>query len=309
MQGILSTQREADRQALERDAIRSRGGVLSDTPSLGLTGSLMQDPADRARQERQVWEATVNMMPIAGIMAGVGSKTANMLKLKQAQELAEQGAKREKIWNETGWFKDVDGQWKYEIDDSGAREFASGGQHLPGYEGNLSDVLHHQHGYTAYPDTNKITFESVFGDGGGYIPYVDHMQRGMSSKTPNISKTLHELQHAIQHREKFAQGGNPSGPYPSGERAKLIERKINEISKHPANQGDSYDAIKGHAEKFVDSEYGRMEGYRRLAGEAEARNVQTRMDFTPAERMAKPPWTTLDVPEDELLVRGVLGGK
>lgn len=102
MQGILAIQREADRQALERDAIRSRGGVLSDTPSLGLTGSLMQDPADRARQERAVWEGTVNMMPIAGIMAGVNSKTANLLKLKQAQEMAEQSAKREKIWNDTG---------------------------------------------------------------------------------------------------------------------------------------------------------------------------------------------------------------
>ena len=50
------------------------------------------------------------------------------------------------------------------------------------------------------------------------------------------------------------------------------------------------------------------EAYRLLAGEAEARNVQTRMDFTPAERAAKPPWTTLDVPEDELIVRKKYGG-
>ena len=40
-----------------------------------------------------------------------------------------------------------------------------------------------------------------------------------------------------------------------------------------------------------------MDLYKRLAGEAEARNVQTRMGFNPAERMAKPPWTTLDVLE------------
>jgi hypothetical protein len=48
-------------------------------------------------------------------------------------------------------------------------------------------------------------------------------------------------------------------------------------------------------------------GYRNLAGEAEARNVQTRMDFSPQQRRATPPWETLDVPENELMVRGVLG--
>ncbi len=43
--------------------------------------------------------------------------------------------------------------------------------------------------------------------------------------------------------------------------------------------------------------------YQRLAGEAEARNVQTRMNMTPEERRAKPPWETLDVPESELIYR------
>jgi len=46
--------------------------------------------------------------------------------------------------------------------------------------------------------------------------------------------------------------------------------------------------------------------YRRLAGEAEARNVQTRMNMTPDQRRATPPWATLDVPEDQLIVRGLL---
>ena len=49
------------------------------------------------------------------------------------------------------------------------------------------------------------------------------------------------------------------------------------------------------------------DAYRKLAGEAEARNVQTRMDFTPAQRQAQPPWETLDVPEEDLLVRMLWG--
>ena len=54
---------------------------------------------------------------------------------------------------------------------------------------------------------------------------------------------------------------------------------------------------------YIDPE----KAYKLLAGEAEARNVQTRsMRFTPAERKFKPPWTTLDVPEDKLIIRGLL---
>lgn len=47
--------------------------------------------------------------------------------------------------------------------------------------------------------------------------------------------------------------------------------------------------------------------YKRLAGEAEARNVQTRMDYPMQQRIDEAPWTTMiDVPEDELIYR--MGG-
>ena len=46
-----------------------------------------------------------------------------------------------------------------------------------------------------------------------------------------------------------------------------------------------------------------MEIYKLLAGEAESRNVQTRMDWTPEQRMATPPWESLDIPEDQQIVR------
>lgn len=45
------------------------------------------------------------------------------------------------------------------------------------------------------------------------------------------------------------------------------------------------------------------EWYTRLAGEAEARNVQARMNMTMDERIALPPWVTQDVPTDQQIVR------
>lgn len=43
--------------------------------------------------------------------------------------------------------------------------------------------------------------------------------------------------------------------------------------------------------------------YNSLAGEVEARNVQKRMNMSPAERRATPPWETMDVPLSEQIVR------
>jgi hypothetical protein len=44
--------------------------------------------------------------------------------------------------------------------------------------------------------------------------------------------------------------------------------------------------------------------YRRNAGEVEARNVATRLNMTAAERRAKAPWLTQDVPDEQQIVRG-----
>lgn len=49
--------------------------------------------------------------------------------------------------------------------------------------------------------------------------------------------------------------------------------------------------------------YTPREAYRRLAGEAEARAVQKRMDMTPEQRRATFPLDSYDVPLDELIVR------
>jgi hypothetical protein len=47
--------------------------------------------------------------------------------------------------------------------------------------------------------------------------------------------------------------------------------------------------------------------YRRLAGEAEARAVQKRMDYTPEQRREVFPFDDYDVPRDKLIVRGAAG--
>lgn len=51
--------------------------------------------------------------------AGVKSRTANLVALQEAEQMEAIGTDTESIRWETGWFRGADGQWRYEIDDSG----------------------------------------------------------------------------------------------------------------------------------------------------------------------------------------------
>lgn len=155
-----------------------------------------------------------------------------------------------------------------------------------------------------------------------------------------VSSTLHELQHAIQSREGFAGGGSPEnfarGPMfdenvrnmtgdfstivgggPTAVSPKEIAEAVASATAKP-HPGDKewMDDLAASARRYGFTLAEAMERmaaedlkrtpaaqYRRLAGEVEARNVQTRMNFTPAERLAKTPWTTADVPDDQQIVR------
>lgn len=68
--------------------------------------------------------------------AGPLSQTANHGALGRAKELDRQGVDMETIRRETGWFTGMDGQWRYEIDDSGMEYRRDGDARLlqePGY--------------------------------------------------------------------------------------------------------------------------------------------------------------------------------
>tara|TARA_R110000824_G_scaffold379158_1_gene571032 strand:+ start:146 stop:1549 length:1404 start_codon:yes stop_codon:yes gene_type:complete len=87
------------------------------------------------------------------------------------------------------------------------------------------------------------------------------------------------------------------------------EKAIDSLIGQQFDLIESYPYIKEYKQKVRDfakrrKEIGDPENtYRRLAGEAEARNVQTRMDMSAAERAEKSPFQTLDIPENELIVR------
>ena len=144
------------------------------------------------------------------------------------------------------------------------------------------------------------------------------------------STLLHELQHAVQAKERFARGGNIN-EFRSGPMFNPVATDLNaDLSKaltggYSANPEEVISAIKygnpkeleGIAKQYgfknVDDalEFLKNEDikrtpfgqYQRLAGEAEARATQTRMNMTPQERLSTFPYQSYDVPVNQLIVR------
>ena len=83
--------------------------------------------------------------------AGEKAITANVGKLDQAKAMLEKGADEVEIWQKTGWFKDKDGAWKFEIGDGNAKL-------NPGFQsgGRLGELLDHEELFKAYPELKDV---------------------------------------------------------------------------------------------------------------------------------------------------------
>ena len=272
-----------------------------------------------------------------GIFAGRRAKTADVGKLKRAERMRDAGSNRDDIWAETGWFQDVDGKWKYEIDDSAMRLTDPNPTDQVGWGvAGEGSALQHPELAEAYPAMQNIHhLISGKGEQGYYQApqgrYGEELVAEAANPAARRGVALHELQHATQGQEGFAVGGSPR-QFAIGKDVRLqLEDNLKGANSELQNLSREMDALKAfgateNAGKIADikTRYDYVMDYklkdivprlsadpdvqyRRLAGEAEARNVKARADFTPEQRTAQPPWQTLDVPEDELIVR-TMGG-
>lgn len=62
--------------------------------------------------------------------AGVNARTADLNALTVAQQMEGQGINADTIRKQTGWYRGMDGKWRFEIDDSGMKYFRRGDVYL-----------------------------------------------------------------------------------------------------------------------------------------------------------------------------------
>lgn len=272
------------------------------------------------------FKAAAKVVPEAAMFIGALAKTWDKASNAKAVQMEKAGKDAREIWRETGNLKGPDGKWRQEIDDSGALFNTSmpdgkrvenpirvgrGDMDMGPTVGEYA-MLYHPELQSAYGrDLTKRTLigskNTMLGDGpqGAFDPATSTLTLyAPATAEAGRSTTLHELQHAIQQKEGFAKGGSPSDFVASS--GSLYGTQLVPEAQRIFDSA----LLKGAPMSAVEREFRQsaatQEAYRRLAGEAEARATQARMNMTPAERRATFPYDSYDVPVDQLIVRGLL---
>jgi len=155
--------------------------------------------------------------------AGVGSKTADMLGLEIAKGREEAGEDSETIRIETGWFRGMDGKWRYEIDNTDYFLNETAVDRMfddfePSEEAvRLEDFIDHPAIFEAYPFLKDVRVVAINSQKYGGYWNNDNNTIALSRQNMNSygafsnvkSTVIHEIQHAIQNYEAFAAGTSP----------------------------------------------------------------------------------------------------
>lgn len=204
-------------------------------------------PARRAEAQQETTGP-----PGRATAAGIGARTADSAALRRAEALEKSGTDNETIRQETGWYRGMDGQWRFEIDDSKIKlryeaTAENGRETIPNYTtlGNLIDAPEL---FAAYPDMRNM--DVVFQDlnDGAYGAYnrqfdsIDLSRKLKSSQYDLLDTLTHEIQHAVQNREGFTRGTNPT--YWNRKLENGFDSRTTNQKKRSAQLAEKYNQLK-----------------------------------------------------------------
>ena len=204
-------------------------------------------PARRAEAQQETTGP-----PGRATAAGINARTADSAALRRAEALEKSGTDNETIRQETGWYRGMDGQWRFEIDDSKIKlryeaTAENGRETIPNYTtlGNLIDAPEL---FAAYPDMKNM--DVVFQDlnDGAYGAYnrqfdsIDLSRKLKSSQYDLLDTLTHEIQHAVQNREGFTRGTNPT--YWNRKLENGFDSRTTSQKKRSAQLAEKYNQLK-----------------------------------------------------------------
>ena len=188
-------------------------------------------------------EAELNQYAGSTAFKGTEKGFQNNSRLAKAVTLESRGMTPEQIMKETGWFKSpYDKKWRFEISDHDSAltdnwtNLAESQVLGDKTTSTLGDILNHPELFEAYPELKDVTVTKQR----GFLDFWGSMQGWFDSEknllniTPNAtdphSVVLHEIQHWIQHREKFNSGGNQNTVLTKLSPEKIEKLFVEEIS-------------------------------------------------------------------------------
>lgn len=300
-----------DRQKVTMDAINS-----SDNIRFSLAGERGAAAADKAEE-----------------------RTIRMDNLSVAKDMEKNKKKAKAIKAATGWERGADGKWRYEMPDVILRD--------PKVWINkktltLSDIVEKPNDlfkeypelFDAYPELKDVKIQKGRAKmGGSYYNNtitlnLGYIREAIKSGWDTYYKTstrllkmslVHEIQHYIQEKEGFAQGGNSEmivdkNALDAIDKLRAEKEAVakefyamspDEQQKKKYEINDRYNNLTKQIEKLEKSSRIGYEGYKRLSGEVEARNVSDRMNMTSEERRKTLAESTEDVARKDQIFLGV----
>lgn len=128
--------------------------------------------------------------------------------LNKAKQMQKRGIDNETIRQNTNWFQDKNGAWKFEISDKNM-QIKKNIKIKDNTTYKLGDIVEHDKLFTMYPELKniKIYFKNDKNIGGNYKDNIIMLNKELINNKARIESTLiHEIQHAIQETEGFETG-------------------------------------------------------------------------------------------------------
>lgn len=331
---------------------------------------MYQNPADRTWGNMGLAGLGVlpfvpNVFPV-GMFRGVSSiedtfgsdPMAPQLKelLRVAKEAEARGLPPERVYDATGWFKGKDDQWRYEISDDSVKfrdtdardymntsleDMAEFSSDEPEVFWTPDEFVNHPRLNSAYPlmmtkegEAPYVYWSKAETTGGQFRPMEYSIDVWGNTEQDSMSTFLHEMGHAVQDQEGWAQGTNVDvdamwknkklKPALIDEYMRIKDEAFKPMSllEYIQSAGVVPDVDLPMSEikrmyynyakdpsQFFDKDWqdqfrtrAAYQVYLRNAGETEARNIEARMHMTSDERRMLPPWMTEDVPRDKQIL-------
>ena len=252
-------------------------------------------------------EATAGLKMVGG--------TTGTKYLDEAIAMVKKGTDPEDVRKSTGWTQNpYDKKWRFEIDDSGIKPKKGFQDDLwlgvKDYEAKhggaveLQDVIEHKELFDAYPRLKNVAVAHQKTPGAQYLG-SEGMETIFIGPYTDKQTLIHEIQHAVQEIEGFARGGSPAtfGQSELGKRVvDLAKKKINPKIEAARKAGNKTEIDRLRQELYEITSNSESEGYRRLAGEIEAREAAKRMGLSMQERAIQAPFLNA-IPVNQAIVR------
>ncbi|WP_414626836.1 LPD23 domain-containing protein, partial [Campylobacter sp.] len=278
------------------------------------------------------------------IFGGEKALGANKAKLEKARDMAKNGAKDDEIWAKTGWYKDIDGKWKFEINAKGGelkKEFVDENDEIGDF---FEKEIKTQKDLKAMEKYGEVDYEKFKENAKYYrkdytLKVKDLLLNGSLKNDKLYREYMNNPLGEVKSKYKFRSGfladilddkplfkaypmlkdirvralnsnNGANGEYRYNRASDVLGDIYVDFNLAPhAFKSSLYHEIQHavqHIEEFSNGgspkQWG-YEKYEKLAGEAEARNVQARLGTNGKEY----PLKTMDIDPNERIVTDLYG--